>query len=865
MMRCRKMRRLLLGAAGCSTVLASAQWQGGNLAAGAVEQGWGKLRYNSSVDGNPLTIAGVKYDSGLGSHAPGGFTLKLFREATRLSGGVGIDDEVGTAGNGAQVLLVGVVDGAEKELWNSGLMRAGEPARMFDVDLAGLDQIHFKMLDNGNRDFDHVDFVNLKIDYENRPPRPVFPAGTIVTDNICWLLRAEPGKPLTQCGFGSFKTMTESFSALLQYPVRGEAGFLLDESIRVIQGDGSHNIALVLDRMEETMSAPGIRESRFFLVDKEYPVRAVLKVTAYEKEDVITSQLELINDGDAPVEVLNRDAAFVALPHSDQAYLTSFYGEWAHEMTGIQEDRVPNGVLKHQHRGVIRTAWPDWPGCFLSLNGPAQEEAGEVFAAALAWSGSWQYKVSKIPVVFRLQSGIFFSAGAQEDPVRLAPKESYVSPEVVMTWSDHGKGQASRNFHKYMERAGLYNPDAVRRIVLNSWEGVYFDFDEEKIIAMMDGAADLGVEMFVLDDGWFANGEFARDGDTAGLGDWQINVRKLPNGLNKLIDAAEARNLEFGLWVEPEMVNPKSRLFEEHPDWAMEVPNRERLTARNQYVLDLSKPEVEEFIYRTVSGILDEYPRIHYIKWDHNCIGLNAGSATLGDNQGALSDLHTEAYYRIMRKLRHNYPAVTFQLCASGGGRADFGAVRNNEEFWASDETNGIKRIIIQWGWSHFYPSKAIASHIGRYGEGDFKLRADVSMTGRLGVELTPSAISEENRAVVRQGIAAYKKLRGVLHRAELFRGRSPHVSMETELTFVLPDKSEAVFFAFQRGNEAQRVKMKMSGLDPEAQYVVTEANPDVEPRFVPGTFSGRELMENGLEIAFPAKPASAVAHLIRR
>ncbi len=857
--------RLLTGVAGVSTVLTAGEWNSNALPACAVEQGWGNLQYDFSLDHNPLSIGGVKFDFGLGTHAPGGFTLMLDRQRAHLTGGVGLDDEIQSNGNGASVQLIGLAAGSSKVLWDSGLMQGGDAVRFFDVDLTGFDQVKFVMQDNGNPDFDHIDFVRLKIEYEGKPPVAVMPQGVIATENVCWFLKAVPGEPLMQSGFGAITASADAVPAALPYPLRGQSGFLLDENIRVIQSDGSHNIALVFDRLEEKEIAPGVRETRFFLIDKVYPVRAELTVTAYQREDVIVSRWSLSNDGDAPVELLNRDGAFIALPYSDQAWLTSFYGDWGHEMTGIQEDKIPAGVVKHQHRGGIRTAWPDWPGVFISLNGPAQEERGDVFAAALAWTGSWQYKVSRIPKTNWNRGGLFFSAGAQEDPISLAPKARYDSPEVVMTWSSQGKGQASRNFHRYLNRGGLYNPDAKRRIVLNSWEGVYFTFDEDKIIAMMKGAADLGVEMFVLDDGWFGNGEFARNDDTAGLGDWQINRQKLPNGINRLIDAAEANGLEFGLWVEPEMVNPKSQLFRDHPDWAMQVPNRDRYPARNQYVLDLSKPEVEEFVYRSVSDILNAYPRIRYIKWDHNCIGLNLGSATLGKNQGALSDLHTLAYYRIMEKLRRNYPDVTFQLCASGGGRVDFGSMRNNEEFWASDETNGINRIAIQWGWSHFFPGKAIASHIGRFGAGDFKLRTDVAMTCRLGVELSPNAIEEADKKVIRRGIAAYKELRPLLHRAELFRGNSPYTAADTQLTYVLPDQSEAVFFAFRRDGEARRMRQKLSGLDPEANYVIREINPDAEPRFQPGTYSGKELMEQGLEINFPARPSSAVVHLIRQ
>ena len=860
------MRNWIIACCLSPLALFAAEWNFNDMPTGLIRQGWGSAMLNRSVDNRELSVGGVKFHHGIGTHAPGGFSLILDGRATRLSGAVGIDDEVGRAGEASLRIYGSRSDGQELLLWESGAFRGGETAKTFSIPLRDITRLRIDLSDNGNMNYDHVDLLDWRIEYDRNAPEMQLPPEVITTKNIRWFFRMEPGKPLMQNGFGFNAASAPAQQAILPYPLRGATGFRLDENLRIIQADGAHTVELVCDRLESRTRGEGILETRFFLVDRNYPVRAEYVVTAFWKEDVILAHLEIVNEGKEPVTLLNRDSAFVALDLEKDAWLTSFTGDWAREFTGVHEEKVVSGITKHQHRGAIRTAWPEWPGFYLSLNGKATEETGVVFAAALAWSGSWQYKISMLPAVTpHAKPELFISAGVQEDPVRLNAGSRYVTPELVMTASREGRGRASRNFHAYLKRDGIRNPDAVRRIVLNSWEGVYFNFNEDKIISMMDGAADLGVELFVLDDGWFGNGKFQRNSDNAGLGDWQENTAKLPNGLKHLIDEAEARGLEFGLWVEPEMVNPASRLFETHPEWAMQIPNRERIPARNQYVLDLSRPEVESFVYETVAGILKKHPRIRYIKWDHNCVGLNLGSAALKHNQGALSDLHTQAYYRIMAKLRRNFPAVTFQLCASGGGRVDYGSMRYNEEFWASDETNAIKRIPIQWGFSHFFPSCAIASHIGRYGEGDFKLRADVAMTGRLGVELSPDAITPEQRDIVRKGIAAYKNIRPILHASELYRGRSPHDSMLTELTFVMPDKSEAVFFAFLRKNSEKTITrtLKVSGLDPDAIYRYTEVNPeDSVPRCSAAAASGRELMETGIEFTFPARPSSAVVHL---
>ncbi len=678
------------------------------------------------------------------------------------------------------------------------------------------------------------------------------------TKNIEWRFKTVKGEALEQFGFGGGEgAETAPAEAVQAYP---RYLYTLDPGLRVIQADGSHNCALLFDEITVESVREDVKKYIFHMSDPVYPVKVRLIVTAFIEADVMSSQLEIENNGAAKVTLLNRDAVCLTLAAPPESFITTFQGGWGREMTGVREDAIPFGVLKHQTHWMIRTTWPDWPGCFISLGGRAGEEHGRVFGAALAWPGAWQYKTSRLPWE---NDRIFFSAGVQDDPSDLDAGAIYRSPEVIMTFSDCGIGQASRNFHKFAMGGGIYNPRATRRIVLNSWEGVYFTFDEAKLISMMDGAAELGVEMFVLDDGWFGNGEFQRNHDKAGLGDWEVNTAKLPGGLEKLIAEANKRGLEFGLWVEPEMVNPVSKLFTEHPDWAMAIPNRDRIAMRNQYVLDLSRPEVEEYIYNAVSSILAAHPGIHYIKWDHNCESKNLGSAALGHNQGALSELHNSAYLRIMAKLRRNFPNVTFQLCSSGGGRAEFGAMRHHEEFWGSDETNGLNRIAIQWGFSHFFPAEAIASHIGRYGDGDFKLRCDVAMTARLGVELSPDAITAEGRAVVAKGIAEYKKLRKFLHAAELFRGRSPHKSEVTELTFVAADKREAALFVFKRNCEARTEKIHASGLDPERNYRVEEVNADDAERFTAGVYSGRALMDGGLEVKFPARFASAVAHLM--
>ena len=826
-------------------------WSLSDIDHGHVSLGWGIPRTNLSVDGNPLTVGGVVYERGIGTHADSLIAIALHGDAKRIFGAVGVDDEAPKNTGAVEFAIMNSATG--EFLWKSPVVKSGMEAVEFDFPVAGLDKLLLVVTDaNDGIGWDHANWLDVQVEYNGSAPVSLAGSMNAVAKDVQLGFIGVPGGRFMQSGFVGRSHSRKP--GLMTFPPRDNDAYLMPINLKVIQQDGSHNLELVYRSYEAIPVEEGVTRHVYFLEDPAYPVAVEYMVTAYYDENVFESQIRVINNGDGAIQLLERDAAFVTLPDGD-AYITSFYlGPW--ELSNVTEDKVPRGILEHRVASTDRTALPDYPGVFLSFGKPADEDSGQVFAAAVAWTGSWQYKVTR-----SRDDRIFFSAGVTPDLIKLAPGEAYESPRVIMTWSDSGKGQASRNLHRYARNGGVMNGTVERPVILNSWEGVVFDFDEDKIIKMMDASAELGIEMFVLDDGWFGN-EYPRNNDRAGLGDWQVNRAKLPGGIGKLIAEANKRGMKFGLWVEPEMVNPNSNLFHAHPDWIMQIPNRQAYQGRNQYLLDLSRPEVEEFVYNTVATILTENPGIEYIKWDHNGEGKNAGAAHLLDNQGALSDKHSQAYYRVMEKLRKDFPNVMFQLCASGGGRIDYGAMKYHDEFWASDQTNGIARVTIQWGISHFFPSNVIGSHINRWSDGDYKLRADVAMTGRLGVELSPDILAEEDKAVIRRGIAEYKKLRPLLHSADLYRGRSPHESPITELTFVAPDKREAVFFIIKRKTGAVDETATMRGLLPEAKYRLTEVNADETPRFTPGVFTGAELMEKGITFAFPDKTATAVVKL---
>ena len=863
--------------------LCAAEWTADQLRLSAPYMQLGyfdQARLNQSVEGNPLSIGGVRYNAhSVGLHAEGEFILKLDGKAVRATGAVGIDDD--TNGRGSVNFQWYDASGSTmKLLWESKEMKSGEKAKEFSINLKGITRLRFVAAQGADMDYDHADLVNFKIEYDGAAPEQQSLATTFETNRLTWNLTGNVGGELRQGVFGAAKQPAQpamgqgrpgqggrpggfgggfgrgggTQSAIAAWPRLPSE--VMEPSIYIIQEDGTHNLELRIAKKSVRALDDERTEAAYELKDPLYPVTVTLIATAYKTADVFTSQIIVRNNGEKNITLLDRDAAFINLPFTNDTYLTSFYGDWGREMTEIHEDKVGRGVLKHLTNKGSRVAVPDYPGCYISFDGKLEEEKGRVFAAAIAWSGSWEYSITTTQ-----NNTVFFAAGVPGTPTILKPGEDYNSPKIVMTFSNEGAGQASRNLHNYGRMYGVYNGDKQRPVVLNSWEGTYMDFNEAKLDTYIPDAAKLGVEYFVLDDGWFGN-KYPRNNDTQGLGDWMVNKAKLPHGIEHLCDLCEQNGIKFGIWVEPEMVCPKSELFDAHPEYATELKGRNVQLIRNQRVLDLANPVVEAYVYKCVADILTEHPRVAYIKWDHNCtLGANPGSHVDLDNQGSFSDKYTEAYYRIMEKLRKNFPNVIFQACGSGGMRGDIGALQYSEEIWGSDQTNGINRISIQWGWSHFLPVKAVAAHVGCLNDGDYKFRTDVAMTARLGVELDPSSRNARrlgDPALIAKGIAVYKQLRPLLHSADLYRGRSPMVSQTTELTFVAQDKSEAVLFGFKRDRGARNEAIKASGLDPNAKYKLTEMNTDTEPRIEAGqTLTGAQLMQTGVQVRFPDKVSS--------
>ena len=384
---------------------------------------------------------------------------------------------------------------------------------------------------------------------------------------------------------------------------------------------------------------------------------------------------------------------------------------------------------------------------------------------------------------------------------------------------------------------------------------------------MMADIAYMGGELFVMDDGWFGE-KYPRLTDNSSLGDWKVDRNKLPNGISWLVEQADKHGIRFGIWIEPEMTNTVSELYEEHPEWIIKAPEREPVLGRGgtQFVLDLGNPEVQDFVFKIVDDLMTENPKIDYIKWDANMPISNHGSQYLPKNkQSHLYIEYHRGFAKVCDRIRAKYPDVTIQACASGGGRANWGVLPWFDEFWVSDNTDALQRIHMQWGTSYFFPAIAMASHISAtpnhtvFRTTSLKYRIDVAMSGRLGMEIQPRNMTQEERDLCRKAIAEYKEIRPVVQQGDIYRLVSPYDGHNmASLMYVAPQKDEAVFYWWKTETfyDDHLPRVKMAGLDPDRLYEVRELNRiDNEPLPYEGlSFSGRFLMETGMEIPLKHK-----------
>lgn len=639
------------------------------------------------------------------------------------------------------------------------------------------------------------------------------------------------------------------------YPSYGGRHYLTP-ALRLTHSDGVLTTDLVYAGHTVSVLDENRKETVISLKDRIYPVTVSVRYLAYQKENVVAQSVTLSHSEPSHVVVESIASSFIPF-HADSYWLTHFNGTWAHEMQ-LEEERLTHGQKVIESKKGVRATQSENPSFILSLDGPLAEDSGEVYAGALAWSGNYRL-VFELDETGRL--GVTSGINPFASELILEPGKCLETPQMILSYSPSGAGQLSRNMHDWARRYGMTHGDVLHPVLLNSWEGAYFTFDEKTITDMIDKAASAGVEMFVLDDGWFGN-RYPRNGDNAGLGDWQVNRKKLPRGIDHLADHAVSKGMKFGIWIEPEMVNPDSDLAHKHPEWIVRSGEREVLTMRNQWLLDLTNPEVQDFIVKTFDEVLGQSDNISYVKWDANRHVDNVGSTYLpADRQSHFWYEYVRGLYDVYERIRAKHPDIMIQLCSSGGGRLDYGALKYHDEFWASDNTNALDRIYIQHSTNLLFPAIATGSHVSTSPNHQtgmlipLKFRFDVAMGGRLGLELQPSSLVGEEYDFACKAITVYKDfVRPLVQLGDLYRLESPYSGTGwSSHMHVAKDKSEAVMFAYcmKYNGRTTYFSTRLKGLEPESVYKVEEINEGSVPAFPAGTMTctGDYLMKVGLQL----------------
>jgi alpha-galactosidase len=629
-----------------------------------------------------------------------------------------------------------------------------------------------------------------------------------------------------------------------------------------MHNDGNPSLELKYIGNQVEKQGDDITITHIRMKDPQYPVEVILHFKAFAKENVLEQWTEIIHHEAKPVTLFNYASSMLHF-NAAHYWLTQYHGDWAKEMR-MQENELSSGIKIIDSKLGARAHMYQTPVFYLSMNKKSDENSGELIAGTLGWSGNFQFLFEMDEKnSLRVISGI--NPFASE--YILQPGKPFITPSFIFTWSDNGKGQASRNLHKWAANYGILDGNKPRLTLLNNWETTFFDFDENKLTGLFDDTKTMGLDLFLLDDGWFAN-KYPRNDDRAGLGDWQENKSKLPNGIGFLTKEAEKRNVVFGIWVEPEMVNPKSELYETHPTWILKLPNRPENYYRNQLMLDLTNPEVQEFVFQVVNGLLTRYPGIGFFKWDCNRLMTNAYSPYLKNQQSQLYVDYVLGLYKVLDRLRLKYPHIPMMLCSGGGGRVDYGALRYFTEFWASDDTDPVERVYIQWGYSNFYPAIAVCNHVTSWGKQSLKFRTDVAMMGKLGYDLQVKGLTEKELVYSQQAIGNYKRLSDVIWHGDLYRMISPYEENRAVLMYVNPDKSKAVLFSYNLNSRFRESfnKVCLQGLDAGRRYSVKEINlfPGI-PNLIPPegiTCTGEFLMKVGLNVSSDQALTSSVLEI---
>lgn len=595
------------------------------------------------------------------------------------------------------------------------------------------------------------------------------------------------------------------------------------------------------------------RELAVTLKDIGYDLQVELHYRAYPDFNLISRWAVIRNAGQSSVQLEEALSGVVSLPRRRSWRLTYLAGHWAGETRIVEEELKAGKKVLESRRGT--TSHQLNPAVFLDA-GESVEEEGEVWGFLLAWSGNWK---SVKEFVSHDQLRVSMGVNDFDFSWHLAPGESFKTPKMIVAYSDVGFGGLSRSLHRFERSEVLPRNNATkpRPVIYNTWETLYFNVNEENLKKLAERAAEIGVEVFVVDDGWFRG----RDDDRAGLGDWEPDPKKFPNGLRPVIEHVKSLGMKFGIWVEPENVNPNSDLYRRHPDWVYHFPGRPRSEMRNQLVLNLSRSDVKEYVLGWLDRLLSEND-ISFVKWDMNRNFSEPGWPDAPrERQREIWVRHVLSLYEILDELRRRHPNVVFEGCSGGGGRVDLGAMERYDQFWTSDNTDALDRLYIQEGFTMAYCPKAMGAWVT--GVPNFltnrslslEFRFHSAMMGALGVSVNLLELSRQEIEEAKMHIEFYKRIRHIIQDGDLYRLRSPRCGWLTAFQFVTPDKTESALFLFslQQGFGERITNLKLRGLDPDLDYEL-----DTSGQSLSGSF----LMNHGIDPDIRGDYRSRIIHL---
>lgn len=638
-----------------------------------------------------------------------------------------------------------------------------------------------------------------------------------------------------------------------EYPSYGH-GDMREPAYEILQEDGSRITEftfedyVILKGKRKLEGLPAVyTESdeeaetlEIYLRDRVMNTKIILSYTIFENLPVIIRNTRFVHEGESSIVLERAMSLNLDLP-DDRYEMVELTGAWARERyvktaplhEGIQAIYSMRGHSSHQFNPFFALKRPE-----------TTEDAGEAIGISLVYSGNFlgQTAVDTFGVA-RAMIGIHPEGFSWT----LKKGETFQTPEAVLVYSGEELGKMSRTFHRlYRKRlARGYWRDRVRPVVINNWEATFMDFTEDKILKFAETARKLGVEMMVLDDGWFGH----RDDDTSSLGDWYPDPKKLPQGIRGLAEKIENMGMKFGLWIEPEMVNKDSRLYEEHPDWVIRVPYREACHGRNQFVLDFSKEEVVDYIGDRISRILQDAP-VSYIKWDMNrSISEAFSQGRKAEEQGKLFHRHILGVYRLYERLTSEFPEVLFESCASGGARFDPGMLYYAPQCWTSDNTDAVERLRIQYGTSFVYPLSSMGCHVSEapnqqtFRNTPLSTRAETAYFGCFGYEMDLDTLTEEEKEEVKEQIQYYKRIRKLIMEGTFYRLISPFEGDEAAWMVVSEDKRHALagYYRMRQPANAPLKRLTLKGLDPDVRYQIRETGLEAY---------GDELMRAGMAIS---------------